>query len=174
MIRYVKWTVLEVGAGILLTGIIGTVLLGCLTGFSSKETIGFAVGILAALALFYTMGVTVEDSLDTGDRSTAKRSARRAYVMRMVFIVLGTWLASKYNLFNVVTALLALFSIKVGLFFQPVTHKLFCRWFNLTDELSPDALYLSEEEVEDEDVDDDDGDKPDRIDRWLERIYGKR
>lgn len=174
MIRYVKWTVLEVGAGILVTGIIGTVILGCLTGFASQETIGFAVGILASLALFYSMGVTVEDSLDTGDRTAAKRGTRRAYVMRMVFIVLGTWLASKYDLFNVVTALLALFSIKIGLFFQPVTHKLFCRWFDLKDELSPDALYLPEEETEEDDDDDDDPDKPDRIDRWLEKIFGKR
>lgn len=175
MIRYVKWTVLEVGAGILLTGIIGTVLLGCLTGFSSKETIGFAVGILAALALFYSMGVTVETTLDTGDRVAAKRHAKRMYLLRMVCVTAGAYVAVRLDWFNVVMALLALFSIKVGLFFQPITHKFFCRWFHLKDEISPDALHLPEEDQEESvDEEDDDEDKPDRIDRWMERVFGKR
>lgn len=171
MIRYVKWTVLEVGAGILLTGIVGTLVLGCLTGFTSRETIGFMVGIVAAMILFYSMGVSVETSVDTGDSTAAKRHTRRSYALRMICIILGTYIAVKLNWFNVVAALLALFSIKVGIFFQPVTHKLFCRWFQLKDELSPDALYLPEEDEEEKD---DDEEQPDRIDRWLERTYGKR
>lgn len=171
MIRYVKWTVIEVGAVILLTGIIGTVCLGCLTGFTSRETLGFIVGIVAAVALFYSMGVSVENSIDTGEYAAAKRHTRRSYAVRMICIILGTYVAVKLDRFNVVVALLALFSIKIGIFFQPITHKLFCRWFQLKGELSPDALYLPEEDEEEKD---DDEDKPDRIDRWLERRYGSR
>lgn len=175
MSRYLKWTVLEVGAGILLTGIVGTLILGCLTGFVSGETIGFMVGIVAAIALFYSMSVSVETAVETGDKVAAKRHSKRSYLLRLLAVSVGTLVAVELNWFNVVAALLALFSIKVGVFFQPITHKLFTRWFHLKEELSPEALYLPEEEKEAEDEDeDDDEDKPDRIDRFLERIYGKR
>ncbi len=171
MIRYVKWTVMEVSAGIILTGVVGTLVLGMITGFSSRETIGFIVGIVSALLLFYSMGVSVESSLDTANATAAKRHTRWAYALRMLCLIAGTFVAAKLDWFNVVVALLAIFSIKVGVFFQPIIHQLFCRWFHLNDELSPDALYLPEEDEEDEG---DDEDKPDRIDRWLERMYGKR
>lgn len=170
MIRYVKWTVLEVEAGILVTGIIGTLILGALTGFASAETIGFVVGIVAAGVLFYSMALSVETSVDTGDEVSARKHASRAYGIRVLAIIVGTVVATKLNWFNVLTALLALFSIKAGTYLQPLMHKLFCCWFHLSDELSPDALYLPEEEGEEAE----DEEKPDRIDRWMERRYGKR
>ena len=170
-----KWMLYEVCAGIAVIGIIGIVILGVFTGFFSEETIGFLVGIIASMALFYSMTVSVETALETANSQVAKRSIKRSYLARLVFITLGTFIAVRYNLFNVVVALLALFSLKISVIFQPMTHGLFCRWFNLKDELSPDALYLPEEEEdESDDDDDDDADKPDRIDRWLERIFGKR
>ena len=46
-----KWTLFEVWSGIALIGIVGVLLLGFITGFLSKETIGFAVGIIASMAL---------------------------------------------------------------------------------------------------------------------------
>ena len=171
MIKYVKWTVIEVSVGIILTGVIGTLVLGIITGFLSRETIGFVVGILAALILFYSMGVSVESSLDTGNAVAAKRHTRWAYALRMLCLIAGTYAAARLDRFNVVTALLAIFSIKVGVFFQTITHLFFCKWFHLSDELSPDARCLSEEEESEEE---DDEDKPDRIDRWLDRMYGKR
>ena len=169
MIRYVKWTVIEVSAGIMATGVVGTLILGMIAGVSSRETVGFIVGILAALFLFYSMGVSVESSLDTGNAAMAKRHTRWAYALRMLCLIAGTYVAAKLDLFNVVTALLAIFSIKVGVFFQPIIHPLFCRWFHIKDEPSPDALYLPEEDEEEADEE-----KPDRIDRWLDRVYGKR
>ncbi|MBQ4564383.1 MAG: hypothetical protein IJA58_07865 [Lachnospiraceae bacterium] len=170
-----KWTLFEVWSGIALIGIVGVLLLGFITGFLSKETIGFAVGIIASMALFYSMSVSVENAFESGDGQMAKRSIKRSYLMRMVFITLGTFIAVRWNLFDVVVALLALFSIKVSVFFQPITHQLFCKWFKIKDEISPDALYLPEEEEEEDDWDDeDDEDKPDRIDRWMERFFGKR
>ena len=118
MIRYVKWTVIEVSAGIMATGVVGTLILGIITGFSSRETVGFIVGIVAALFLFYSMGVSVESSLDTGNAAMAKRYTRWAYALRMLCLIAGTYVAAKLDLFNVVTALLAIFSIKVGVFFN--------------------------------------------------------
>ncbi len=171
MIRYVKWTVMEVSTGIMLTGVVGMLILGMITGFSSRETVGFIVGIVAALLLFYSMGVSVESSLDTENATAAKRHTRWAYALRMLCLIGGTFAAVKLDRFNVVVALLAIFSIKVGVFFQPIIHQLFCRWFHRSDELSPDALYLPAEGEGDEE---DDEDKPDRIDRWLDRMYGKR
>ena len=170
MIRYVKWTVIEVFAGIIVTGVIGTLVLGVITGFLSRETVGFVVGIVAALILFYSMGVSVESSLDTANATAAKRHTRWAYAFRMLCLIIGTYAAVKLDKFDVVAALLALFSIKIGVFFQPIVHQLFCKWFHRSDELSPDALYLPEEDEGDEE----DEDKPDRIDRWLDRMYGKR
>lgn len=171
MIRYVKWTVIEVSAGIILTGVVGTLILGMITGFSSRETVGFIVGIVVALVLFYSMGVSVESSLDTANAMAAKRHTRWAYALRMLCLIVGTFVAAKLDRFNVVVALLAIFSIKIGVFFQPIAHQLFCKWFHRSDELSPNALYLPEEDEGDEE---DDEDKPDRIDRWLDRMYGKR
>lgn len=169
MLRYVKWTTLEVEAGILATGIIGILILGFLTGFLSGETIGFLVGIVAAGVLFYSLALSVETSVDMGDAVSARKHASKSYGLRVLALILGTMLAAKLGWFNLFTALMALFSIKVGLYLQPFTHKLFCRWFGLKDELSPDALYLPEEE----EGDGDDDEKPDRIDRWLQRRYGK-
>ncbi len=170
MVKYVKWIVLEVGAGILLTGIIGTLMLGISTGFVSRETVGFMVGIIAAVLLFYSMGVSVETSVELGDVAAARRYAKKMYGLRTAAIIIGTLVAAKLNWFSILTALLALFSIKVGMYLQPITHKLFCRWFHLKDELSPDALYLPEEEEELSE----DGEPMGYIDRWMEKRYGKK
>ena len=166
-----KLTLFEVWAGIGATGIVGVVVLGLVTGFLSRETIGFAVGILASFVLFYSMSVSVETALDTGDGRAAKRKIRTSYLMRMAAIILGTYAIMKWDKFDVVAALLALFSIKVGAWFQPITHQLFCRWFHIRDELDPEALYLP---AKDEEEDDEGEEKIDRIDRWLDKVYGKR
>lgn len=171
-LRYGKWTVIEVESVIGVIGLLGYLSAALIRGWFSPEALGLVLGVLGAMLLFLSMALSLETALDIGQRDGAKRHAKKMMVFRYVAIVLITGAAAQTHRINVVLGLLALlFSLKLGVFFQPYVHRLFCRWFQLNDEVSPDALYLPEEETEPDE--DDDEDKPDRIDRWLGRIFGK-
>lgn len=172
MIRYAKWTVREVETGIFLTGVIGTLILSIVVGFTSPETLGFILGIIGAGVLFYSMGVSLETSLDMGDAEAARKHSVKMYGIRYAVIILLVLVLSRFDQISVVTALLALFSIKIGVYLQPWTHKLFCRWFHLKDEVSPDALTLPDDEEDEEDEDDSD-DIGRKFEQWMGRKYGK-
>lgn len=166
-LRYGNWTVIEVESVIGLIGLIGYVAAGLIWGFGSPEALGFLLGIIGAAALFYSMALSTETTLDFVDPADAKKYSRKMSGVRYVAIILVTMAVSRLEMFDVVAALLALFSIKAAVYVQPVTHRLFRRWFHLKDELSPDALILTDE---DEDEDDEDLDP---IERWLEARYKK-
>lgn len=169
MIRYGRWTVIEVESGIGLIGVIGYVTVGLIWGFSSPQALGFLLGIIGSAALFYSMALSTEAALDFNDPEAAKKYSRKRASIRYAAIILVTMVVSRFELFDVVAALLALFSIKAAVYLQPFTHKLFCRWFHLKDELSPDALILTD----DDDDDYDDAEKPDALEQWLEAKYKK-
>lgn len=173
-LRYGKWTVIEVETVIGTVGFLGYLAVALIWGWFSPEALGLVLGILGAMALFLSMAVSLETALDIGHRDGTKRHTKKMMILRYTVIVVITGALSRTDRINVVSGLLALlFSLKLGLFFQPYVHLLFCKWFQLKDELSPDALYLPEEEKDSDEEDDGDEDKPDRIDRWLGRIYGK-
>ena len=173
-LRYGKWTVIEVESVIGIIGILGYVAAALIRGWFSPEALGLVLGILGAMALFFSMAVSLETALDIGHRDGTKRHTKKMMVLRYAVIVVITGVLSQVDQINVVPGLLALlFSLKLGLFFQPYVHLLFCKWFKLKDELSPDALYLPKEEKDPDEEDEDDEDKPDRIDRWLGRLFGK-
>ena len=165
MLRYGKLTLLEVETGIALVGIVGSVGCALVWGMFAPQTLGFLLGSVGAAALFYSMALSTETSLDLGDASAAKKHSRKMLGIRYVSIIFAALVISRIEAIDVVAALLALFSIKAAVYLQPVMHKLFCQWFNLKDELSPDALILTDDPEEDEDMD--------FIDRWLESKYKK-
>ncbi|MBQ8813921.1 MAG: hypothetical protein IJZ85_05440 [Lachnospiraceae bacterium] len=174
-LRYGKWTTIEVEAVIGVVGALGYVICGLILGFRSPEAFGIVLGVLGAMVFFYSMAVSMETTLDIGAIDGAKRHTKRMMAVRYSAVVLAVALLSRVDRINVVTGLLALLaSLKIAIFAQPMTHRLFCRWFHLSDELSPEALYLPEEDDDREDEeDDDDEDKPDRIDRWMDRLFKK-
>lgn len=166
-LRYGRWTMLEVETGIGLVGIVGYVICGLVWGFVSPEALGFLLGIVGAAVLFYSIALSAETTLDMGDPVSAKKYSRKMHGIRYTSIILVTMIVSRIGIFNVVAALLALFSLKAALYLQPLMHRLFCRWFHLKDELSPDALILTDDE------DEEDEDSQDFLERWLEAKYKK-
>ena len=169
-LRYGKWTVLEVEVGICLAGIVGYMICGFVCGISSPVALGVLVGTVGGMMFLYSMAVSMETTLDMGNKSAARKHSMKMQAIRYGAVIFVAVLLSRSKRIDVVTALLTLlFSIKIATFIQPVTHKLFCRWFGLSDELNPEALYLPEEEEND----DEDEDKPDRIDRWMDRLFKK-
>lgn len=168
-LRYGKWTTMEVETGIGLIGIIGYAICVIVCGISSPVAWGVLIGMVGAMAFFYSMAVSMETTLDMGDKSSARKHSFKMQAVRYGAVVLGAVMIERSGIADVVAALLTLlFSIKIATYIQPVVHKLFCHWFRLNDELSPEALYLPEEERDDEDED-----MPDRIDRWMDRLYKK-
>ncbi len=167
MIRGVKRTVLEVETVLVLIGAVGYVTAGLIWGFASPEALGIVVGVLGAMALFYSMSQSVETSVDMGDPTAARRHSSKMQAIRYAVIILAAMALSKWDRVSVTAALISLLFLKPALYLQPVTHKLFCRWFHWKDELSPDALILPDDE------DEDDEDAPDGLERWLERKYKK-
>jgi hypothetical protein len=170
MIRYAKRTVLEVETGIFLTGIIGLLILGFTTGFTSPKTLGFAAGIVVSAVFFYSMGVSLETAIDMGEETAAKRHSLKMYAIRVAALVLIGYVILKSSYFDVITAALALFSIKIGAYLQPVVHRLFVRWFHLSEPVYDENEMIGESD--DDDPDDDDLDESDpevRFEKWLEK-----
>ena len=165
-LRYGRWTVLEVEIGIGLVGIVGYGGCGLVWGLFSPQAMGFLLGIIGTAVLFYSMALSAETTLDIGDPLAAKKHSRKMHGIRYISIILVTMVVAKIEIFDVVAALLALFSLKVALYLQPFMHRLFCKRFHLTDVLSPEALILPDEEYED-------GEEPDFLERWLESKYKK-
>ena len=173
-LRYGKWTAIEIETVIGLIGVIAFVICGLMLGFGSSEALGIAVGTFGAMVFFYSMAVSLETTLDMGVAGAAKKHSIKMQLLRYGAVALAAVLISKTESVDVVIALLTLlFSIKVATYVQPLIHRLFCGWFGLKDEFNPDALYLPEEDDRGNEEYDGDEDKPDRIDRWMDRLYKK-
>lgn len=93
-----------------------------------QAVLGFVLGGLLAAGMLIHMALSVEDSITMMEEEALKHTRKR-YVIRIIVLVvvfLGMFFLKAGNL---ITALIALMSLKVAAYIQPFTHK-FIQKFN--------------------------------------------
>ena len=116
-------TLLELLLGIILLGIVIQIV--CI--FVSKNYLYDAIGLWSGIAVACFSAIhmkrSIEDALDLGEHQATKY-VRFAYVKRMVIILLFMGVVLYFDAGNPILLLIAVFTLKIGAYLQPLTHKL--------------------------------------------------
>ena len=93
-----------------------------------QAVLGFVVGGLLSVGMLIHMALSVEDSITMMEEEALKHTRKR-YAIRMVILVVAFLAMFFLKTGNLITALVALMSLKVAAYIQPFTHK-FIQKFN--------------------------------------------
>ena len=131
--RKINPTMIELIAGIVVYGIIVTILLAIMhiadvpveNVFDDniiQIIVGFLIGIIFSIVLVIHMTGSVEAALEMGEHGALKHT-RISYIIRMVGLVVVFVLMLALNIGNIFAMLFGLLSLKLSAYAQPITHK---------------------------------------------------
>ena len=140
--RKVNPTMVELIIGILVFGIIGTVLLmGLYIASVPVEKffddsilqiiLGYIFGIIFSVFFIIHMTFSVENALEMGEHGALKHT-RITYIVRMVALVIVYAIMLILGIGNVFSLLFGLLSLKLSAYLQPITHRVIHRSENKT------------------------------------------
>ena len=97
------------------------------TLFKTSVLIGWTVGCLVAAYLFYHMKRSIEKSLDMGENG-AKVHGVKSYSTRLLIVIVLAFGSVYLQWINTIALFAGLVTIKVAVYMQPFTHKIFARF----------------------------------------------
>lgn len=121
------YTLPEMLAGILLTGIICQIALLIFGENRGYNAIGLWCGILVAVIWTVHMKRSIEDALDL-DIEGAENHARKGYAVRMVIAGVLIGMTLYLDLGNPLTILMGVTALKITAYLQPLMHKVFLKF----------------------------------------------
>ena len=152
-----KRTLLELLAGIVLSGIVFEFVGLIFVKDRIAHSIGMLIGIFIALAMATHMAFSLNSALDW-DEEHAKRSIWKSYILRYIAVAVSMGLIAYFRIGDIISCFCGVMTLKAAAYLQPHLHK-FCNKY---------ILKIEEEGGCVDGIMDADGDAEDDLSDWTE------
>ena len=116
-------TLHELLLGIAAGNVVLTVISGIVAEDKIKALLGIFVGMLLACFYIIHMAITMDDALCLDEKGAASE-LRKHMLIRYMVVFIVTTAVCYFKLVNPVTCILGILTVKIGVYLQPLMHKL--------------------------------------------------
>lgn len=117
-----KRTLLELLAGILLSGIVFQLIGLIFVKDKLAHSIGMFLGILIALCMATHMAYSISNALDW-DEENAKTAMWKSYMIRYIAVAVAMGLVAYFQIGNIISCFCGIMGLKAAAYLQPYLHK---------------------------------------------------
>lgn len=144
-----KRTLLELLAGIVLSGILFEIVGLIFVKDRLAHSIGMVLGILIALAMATHMAFSLDSALQW-DEEHAKRSIWKSYMLRYTSVAICMGLVAYFRIGNIISCFCGIMSLKAAAYLQPHLHRFCNKYILKIEEEGGDVDGIIDADAEDD------------------------